>query len=108
MKRKLFVFATTIIASAGIGFAADAAAIWAQNCASCHGAKGEGKEGTALANPVLLSSATDTYLVETILRGRSGTSMPSFGASSAVHATIARREAESIVAFIRTWEEKKR
>jgi hypothetical protein len=46
--------------------------------------------------------------METILRGRGGTSMPSFGASSTVHATIARREAESIVAFIRTWEEKTR
>jgi mono/diheme cytochrome c family protein len=80
--------------------------LYADNCASCHGAKGEGKEGIALANPVLLSSATDTYLVETILRGRNGTSMPAFGASSTVHATIARREAESIVAFIRTWEEK--
>jgi mono/diheme cytochrome c family protein len=42
MKRKLFVFATIIIASAGIGFAADAAAIWAQNCASCHGKDGSG------------------------------------------------------------------
>ena len=82
--------------------------LYAENCASCHGEKGEGKEGTALANPVLLSSATDTYLVETILRGRRGTAMPAFGASSTVHATIARREAESIVAFIRTWEEKQK
>ncbi len=42
MKRTLFVFATIIIASASIGFAADAAAIWAQNCASCHGKDGSG------------------------------------------------------------------
>jgi cytochrome c6 len=42
MKRKIFAFATIIIASAGIGFAADAAAIWAQNCASCHGKDGSG------------------------------------------------------------------
>jgi cytochrome c6 len=42
MKRKIFVFATVIIASAGIGFAADAAANWAQNCASCHGKDGSG------------------------------------------------------------------
>ena len=33
MKRKIFVFATIIIASAGVGVAADAAATWAQNCA---------------------------------------------------------------------------
>ena len=42
MKRKIFVFATLIIASAGIGFAADAAANWAQHCASCHGKDGSG------------------------------------------------------------------
>jgi cytochrome c6 len=42
MKRKLFVFVTVIVASAGIGFAADAAAIWSQQCASCHGKDGSG------------------------------------------------------------------
>jgi cytochrome c553 len=42
MKRKTFVFATIFIASAGVGFAADAAANWAQNCASCHGKDGSG------------------------------------------------------------------
>ena len=42
MKRKLFVFVTVIIASAGIGFAADAAGIWSQQCASCHGKDGSG------------------------------------------------------------------
>ena len=42
MKRKIFVFAATIVASAGIGFAADAAANWNQLCASCHGKDGSG------------------------------------------------------------------
>jgi cytochrome c6 len=42
MKRKLFVFATIIIASTGIGFGADAAANWTQHCASCHGKDGSG------------------------------------------------------------------
>jgi len=42
MKRKLLVFATIIVASAGISLGADAAAIWAQNCASCHGKDGSG------------------------------------------------------------------
>jgi mono/diheme cytochrome c family protein len=42
MKRKIFVFATIIFSSAGIGFAADASALWAQNCASCHGKDGSG------------------------------------------------------------------
>src|SRR4029077_9694176 len=42
MKRKIFVFATIIIASAGIRVAADAAANWNQLCASCHGKDGSG------------------------------------------------------------------
>ena len=42
MKRKIFVFATITIASAGVGFAADAAALWGQHCASCHGKDGSG------------------------------------------------------------------
>ena len=42
MKRKIFFFAAIIVASAGVGFAADAAANWAQHCASCHGKDGSG------------------------------------------------------------------
>ena len=42
MKRKILVFATIIVASAGIGVAADAAANWSQLCASCHGKDGSG------------------------------------------------------------------
>lgn len=42
MKRKILVFAAIIIASAGVGLAADAAANWAQHCASCHGKDGSG------------------------------------------------------------------
>lgn len=81
------------------------AALYADNCASCHGASGEGAEGPALDNSVLLGSATDTYLVETIRRGRRGTSMAAFAASSPTHATLSPDEIEAIVAFIRTWEE---
>jgi mono/diheme cytochrome c family protein len=54
---------------------------------------------------VLLRSATDRYLVETIARGRRGTSMAAFAAGSTTHATLSAAEIESIVAFIRTWEE---
>src|SRR6185503_1760454 len=42
MKRTLLVTAAGIIASAGVGLAADAAANWTQNCASCHGKDGSG------------------------------------------------------------------
>jgi cytochrome c6 len=42
MKRKIFVFTTVIIASAGISLAADAVTNWTQLCSSCHGKDGSG------------------------------------------------------------------
>jgi cytochrome c oxidase cbb3-type subunit III len=83
----------------------DGARLFADTCASCHGSNGEGKEGPALHNRALLANATDRYLVETIRRGRRGTSMPTFGASSTAHRLLSDQEIESIVTFIRTWEE---
>jgi cbb3-type cytochrome c oxidase subunit III len=86
---------------------ADAAAggrLWAETCASCHGEHGEGKEGPALANPGLLAAATDTYLVDTVRRGRRGTSMPAFGSPSPAHRVLGDDEIEAVVAWIRTWD----
>jgi mono/diheme cytochrome c family protein len=42
MKRRTFVLAAIVIASADVGVAADASTTWAQNCASCHGKDGGG------------------------------------------------------------------
>lgn len=75
-------------------------------CASCHGAEGQGAEGPALNNRVLLASAGDTYLYETIRRGRRGSSMSGFEVPSSVRAALTPAEMEAIVAFLRSWEEK--
>ena len=40
--KKVILFATISLASAGLGFGADAAANWTQHCASCHGKDGSG------------------------------------------------------------------
>ena len=40
--KRIFLCATAIIASAGISFGADAAGMWTQHCASCHGKDGSG------------------------------------------------------------------
>jgi mono/diheme cytochrome c family protein len=77
-------------------------------CAGCHGARGEGAEAPALANQVLLSNATDTYLVETVGRGRRATAMPAFREASPTHPALSNAEIEAIVAFIRQWEIKKK
>ena len=42
MKTIVYVIVTMIVASSGAAFGADAAALWAQNCASCHGKDGSG------------------------------------------------------------------
>jgi len=74
-------------------------------CSGCHGRNGEGTlEGPALNNPVLLSAATDTYLVETIARGRRQTAMEGFSAPSPARRALSPAEIEDIVAFIRSWE----
>ncbi|MCC7012504.1 MAG: c-type cytochrome [Planctomycetes bacterium] len=78
--------------------------LFAQHCAPCHGKRGQGGEGLALANRALLAAATDTYLFESIRRGRRETTMPAFGASSAVRPTLSDREIESIVTFLRSFE----
>ncbi len=87
--------------------AAEGGRLFAASCASCHGQKGEGGEGPALNNQVFLSTASDTYLVETIQRGRRGTSMEGFANPSTVRPALAESEIESIVAFVRTWETRK-
>jgi cbb3-type cytochrome c oxidase subunit III len=80
--------------------------IYTAYCVGCHGQKGEGAEGPALNNKVLLSSATDTFLVETISRGRRGTAMQSFANSSPIRPALTRWEIESVVTFIRSLEAK--
>jgi cbb3-type cytochrome c oxidase subunit III len=81
--------------------AAQGKRIFESTCAGCHGAQGKGGEGPALNNKILLEAATDTYLVETISRGRRGTAMAPFIESSPVRPTLTRGEVESVVAYLR-------
>lgn len=78
--------------------------IFESTCAGCHGQKGKGGEGPALNNRVLLESSTDTYLVETIGRGRRGTAMAGFLEPSPVRPALTRADIESLVAFLRSLE----
>ena len=93
-------------AKAGARGVADGALLFTQHCVQCHGKAGEGGEGPALANAGLLGAASDTYLFETIRRGRRGTTMAGFSQPSTVRPALADDEIESIVAFLRNWENK--
>ena len=53
-------------------------ALYASNCSDCHGEQGEGVTAPALADPLFLSSATDSYIKYAITYGREGTPMQSF------------------------------
>ncbi len=72
------------------------------NCSGCHGAQGKGGEGPALNNKVLHESATDSYLVETVGRGRRGTAMSGFLEPSPVRQALTHAEIESVVAYLRS------
>lgn len=78
--------------------------LYAASCAGCHGLEGKGGEGLALNNKVLLNKATDTYLTETIARGRRGTAMEGFLTPSTARPTFSSGEIEAVVAWIRTWQ----
>lgn len=90
------------------GDAAEGERLYASACAGCHGAKGQGAEGPMLANPVLLRSASDSFLVETIRRGRRGTAMLGFDRPTPVRRALGAGEIESIVVYLRTWEPKEK
>ena len=61
-----------------IGDSAKGEALYASNCSSCHGSQGQGVTAPAIADPLFLSSATDSYLKYAIVHGREGTPMLSF------------------------------
>lgn len=78
--------------------------LFERHCRGCHGPEGRGGEGPALNNKVLLAGATDTYLVETIRRGRRGTAMGGFAEPTPVRPALIQAEIEAIVSFLRSLE----
>lgn len=70
--------------------------VYARECASCHGAAGEGVTAVTLDNAVFQDSASDGFIRRSIELGRSGTPMPSFAA------TLTAEELDDVVSFVRT------
>jgi mono/diheme cytochrome c family protein/rhodanese-related sulfurtransferase len=70
--------------------------VYARECATCHGAYGEGGIGTALGNPGMLSMTTDPFLRYAIEHGRDGTEMPAFGD------VLSEEEMDAVTAFLRS------
>jgi mono/diheme cytochrome c family protein len=53
-------------------------ALYATNCAGCHGARGEGGAAMGLAAPNYLATAPDEAITQVVAEGRPGTAMPAF------------------------------
>ncbi|NOZ10702.1 MAG: c-type cytochrome [Gammaproteobacteria bacterium] len=89
-------------------------ALFAKNCASCHGANGEGGAGTgvtmsrprnlpilapALNNPGFLAAASDEMIKATLMKGRDNTPMASF-----LKQGLSEQDINDVVAYVRAYE----
>jgi len=78
----------------------DAASLYAQYCAGCHGPNGEGTEAISLAlnSKGFLGRTDDALLYQLTAQGRTEQGMPAFAGE------LSNAEINSLVAFIRAWE----
>lgn len=86
------------------GDAANGRHLYADICATCHGATGEGYEaggsGTAIGRPGFLGKASDGFIRATIREGRSNTPMRGFSGPEGL-ANLSSREIDDVIAFLR-------
>ncbi len=73
------------------------------SCSTCHGEHGEGGSGPALGNPSFLKTASDGFLVGTIMLGREGTPMLSYHKGGNVE--LSADDVESVVTYVRSFED---
>jgi rhodanese-related sulfurtransferase len=78
------------------GDAAAGAPLFAAECASCHGAAGEGATALSLNSPIFHDTASDGQIRYAIAHGREGTPMPAF------EPRLSPRKLDDLVAFVRT------
>jgi mono/diheme cytochrome c family protein len=76
--------------------AAEGAALFEMHCAACHSSEGTGGTALALNNPDLMGSADNSYLLNTLVRGRENATMPSWK-------NMEQEELYSIVKYLRSW-----
>lgn len=83
-----------------ICLAADGKELYLKNCASCHGAEGEGGKGPALNRQSLLAIAPETYFIKSIFYGRPTRGCPP-------RKDLYKDEVVSIASFIKEWQKVK-
>lgn len=80
------------------GDPANGAVVFARECASCHGDRGQGDSAISLNHPVFLRTASDGQIRYAIAKGRRGTPMPAF------EGELEEQTIDDLVALIRSWE----
>jgi cytochrome c oxidase cbb3-type subunit III len=75
-------------------------ALYAQNCAGCHGQNGKGGAAIGLADPIYLAVADDAVIRNATAQGVAATSMPAFAQSAGGMLTDA--QVDSLVHGIRS------
>ena len=87
------------------GDAAEGKDLYAIYCASCHGQNAtgyaEGGSGPAIGNAAFLAIASDDFIFQTVMHGRSGTAMRSFKGAGGL-ANLSELEVGSIIAYLRS------
>lgn len=78
------------------GDAARGATLFAEHCAVCHGALGEGVNATSLNSEVFLRTANDGFVRDTIARGRRGTPMQGWDDE------LSSSDIDALTTFVRT------
>lgn len=85
---------------AGSGDPSRGEAVYARSCSGCHGRRGEGRNGPALANAGFQQVATPEMIAATVVRGRRGTPMPAFGRDGVGYARLEATEVLDVAAFV--------
>lgn len=80
------------------GDPAKGAALFASECATCHGPKGTAGKNVGIGNPELLAGASNGFLRHAIRDGRKGTAMPAFGDK------LGDAGVEDVLALLRQWQ----
>jgi len=78
-------------------------ALYATNCAGCHGRQGRGGAAIGLADPVYLAIADDASIRKVVADGVPGTAMPAFAQTAGGMLTDAQIDA--ITSGIRSWQQ---
>ena len=70
--------------------------VYGEHCAVCHGAQGQGGQAPAVGNSVFLATASDAYIKDTVLRGRTHTPMVGF------EGVLPEADINAVTAFLRS------